>query len=449
MSGLGHLLAEIRETRAMRHVGRIASTDQNTAVLTGLGGHASVGDLVRFAPSGSGRRGEVIAVGRDDLTVLCEAGAKGLRVGDRAILEGSPLLYPCKAWIGRILDPFGGPLDGAPLKRGGIPRTIYGDPPAPMGRKRLGARMETGLRLFNTILTIVKGQRIGLFAGSGVGKTTLLAKLARGIDAEIVVIALVGERGREVREFVERALGPAGLARSVVVAATSDRSPLERKRCLPAAVTIAEHFRDEGANVLLIADSVTRFAEAHREIALAAGEPATLGGHPASMVSAVTQLTERTGPGASGTGDISAIFSVLVAGSDMEGAVADTLRGVLDGHFVLDREIAERGRFPAVDVSRSVSRALPEAASEEENALIADARGMLTAYERAELMIQSGLYAAGSDPLVDRAMQVRPALERFFTQSEALDTHESFRALGGCLSPATAADTGENAGHGG
>ncbi len=224
--------------------------------------------------------------------------------------------------------------------------------------------------VLNTLLPIVAGQRLGLFAGSGVGKSRLLGQLARNMEADVVVVALIGERGREVNEFVTRVLGGEGMRCAVVVAATSDQSALTRRRCAWAAMSVAEHFRDTGRNVLLLADSVTRFAEAHREIAVAAGEAPALRGYPPSVAPLITALCERAGPGAAGQGHITAVFSVLVAGSDMEEPVADILRGVLDGHVVLSRDIAERGRFPAIDVGRSVSRSLPDAATAAENTLL-------------------------------------------------------------------------------
>jgi flagellum-specific ATP synthase len=262
-----------------------------------------------------------------------------------------------------------------------------------------------------------------------VGKTTLLAQLTRGIEADVVVIALVGERGREVRDFLSRALGQEGLSRAVVVASTSDTSHMARRRCLPAAMTVAEHFRDAGRHVLLLADSVTRFVEAHREIALSAGEKPVLEGYPPSIVPAITSLCERAGPGVAGTGDITAIFSVLMAGSDVDGVVADTMRGVLDGHVVLERTIAERGRFPAVDVLRSVSRSLPEAASPDENALIADVRTLLSLHDRSEVMVQAGLHVPGADPLIDRALALQPKLDAFFGSVEHDRAAASFAAL--------------------
>jgi len=279
------------------------------------------------------------------------------------------------------------------------------------------------------MLPLVRGQRIGLFAGSGVGKSSLLAAMARGVAADVVILALVGERGREVREFVEETLGPDGMQRSIVVAATSDQSPTQRRRCLWTAMTIAEYFRDQGQHVLLLADSVTRFAEAHREVAVASGEMPALRGYPASTAHTITALCERAGPGGGGQGDITAVFSVLVAGSDMEGPIADILRGVLDGHVVMDRHIAERGRFPAIDLTKSVSRSLPGAASSEQNAIIMAVRRLIAKYEQSEMMVKAGLYKEGSDPELDQALQIWPELETFWT-TESDSVEGSFSRLG-------------------
>jgi flagellum-specific ATP synthase len=283
---------------------------------------------------------------------------------------------------------------------------------------------------FNTVLPIVRGQRVGLFAGSGVGKSMLLGHLARHMQADVVVIALIGERGRELREFVEHVLGPEGMRRAVIVAATSDRSPLIRRRCAWAAMAVAEFFRDQGQQVLFLADSITRFAEAHREVATAAGEMPALRGFPASTSHLIMSLCERAGPGEDGSGDITALLTVLVAGSDMEEPIADILRGVLDGHVVLDRQIAERGRYPAIDLLRSVSRSLPRAATEEENALISSARGLLGSYARSETMIKAGLYSEGSDPGLDQAIKIWPELDGFLADKEAVSAKNSFARLG-------------------
>ena len=243
------------------------------------------------------------------------------------------------------------------------------------------------------------------------------------------MIALIGERGREVNEFLNRTLGPEGMARSVIVAATSDQPAMLRRRCTPAAMCVAEHFRDQGKQVLFLADSITRLAEAHRETALAGGETPALRGFPPSVTPLITGLTERAGPGRAGQGAITSVFTVLVAGSDMDEPIADILRGVLDGHIVLSRDIAERGRFPAIDVGRSVSRALPEAASAEENRLISEARQLLGAYERSEVMVRAGLYSEGADPLLDQAVRAWPELDQFFASAETQGIANSFDKL--------------------
>lgn len=428
------LLSELGEIRVVHTLGRVLAVSQSTLSVSGLDRRAGLGDqvIVRGARTRTG--GEIVALGAGTAAVLPEGGTDGLAIGDEVELCGGASVAPDDSWIGRIIDSRGYPLDARPLMRGPVARPLRSGPPPAARRQGMGARMETGTAVFDTLLPLARGQRIGLFAGSGVGKSTLLGKFARGVAADVVVIALVGERGRELREFTERVLGPAGLERSLVVTATSDESPLARRRCAWTAMTVAEHFRDRGAQVLLLMDSVTRFAEAHREIAFAAGETAALRGYPPSLSPAIMSLAERAGPGLRGGGDITAVFSVLVAGSDMEEPVADILRGVLDGHVVMDRQIAERGRFPAIDLLRSVSRSLPEVATEEENALIAKARRLLGAWDRAEMMIQAGLYAKGSDPLVDEAIRVWPALDGFLSEDSPADgIVGSFRRLRDCL----------------
>ena len=437
MSGVfDGLLSELEEIRAVHCLGRVLVISQGTLSVSGLDRRAGLGDQVLVRGTRACAGGEIVALGSGTAAVLPEGGTEGLAIGDPVELRGAVAIAPDDSWVGRIVDSLGKPLDGRPLMRGPVARPLRPGPPPAAGRRRLGARLETGTAVFDTLLPLVRGQRIGLFAGSGVGKSTLLGKFARGVAADVVVIALVGERGRELREFTERVLGPFGMERSVVVTATSDESPLARRRCAWTAMTVAEHFRDRGAQVLLLMDSVTRFAEAHREIALAAGETPALRGYPPSLSHAVMSLAERAGPGPAGAGDITAVFSVLVAGSDMEEPVADILRGVMDGHVVMDRRIAERGRFPAIDLLRSVSRSLPDAASEEENALIARARRLLGAWDRAEMMIQAGLYAKGTDPLVDEAIRVWPALDGFLAEdSPAEGLAGSFRRLADCLRP--------------
>ncbi|MFB2594951.1 FliI/YscN family ATPase [Paracoccus sp. p4-l81] len=432
MDELAALAGDISGLSAMRIWGRIYAILGGTVEIKGLSDHAAIGDRVLIV-TGSGRRigAEVVALRDRITTVLPEGSADGVAVGNRARLIGALEIAPHDSWIGRILDPSARPLDGQPLRRGGMARPLRASPPPAATRQRLGARLDTGLAVFNTLLPLVRGQRIGLFAGSGVGKSSLLAQMARGLTADLVVIALVGERGRELREFVETVLGPEGMRRAIVVVATSDQPALVRRRCALTAITIAEHFRDRGLHVLFLADSVTRFAEAHREIAVAGGEAPSLRGYPPSTSGAIMTLAERTGPGPEGAGDITAVFTVLVAGSDMDEPVADILRGTLDGHVVMDRAIAERGRFPAIDVLRSVSRSLPGAASDAENALIAQARRLLGVYAGAEMMVRAGLYTPGADPVVDRAIAVWPALDAFV--GETGDVAASFARLAECL----------------
>ncbi len=434
---LSQLAARIGTIDTVYPVGRVVGLADLTVTVSGLADQVGLGDRVRIV-SRTARRleGEVLCIrgGPGGLVeVLPAEPPAGLFMGDRVLVLGPARLAPDRTWLGRIVDPDGQPLDGTPLFPGRDPRAVTAVPPPAATRRGLGGRIDTGLAAFNTVLPIVRGQRVGLFAGSGVGKSTLLGLLARNLAADVVVVALVGERGRELGHFVKSVLGADGMRRAVVVTATSDQSAMQRRRCALSAMTVAEHFRDRGLHVLLIVDSITRFAEAHRDIALASGEAVGPGGFPASMPQQIMALAERAGPGTGAMGDITAVFSVLVAGSDMEGPVADTLRGTLDGHVVLSRRIAERGRYPAIDLLKSVSRSLPEAATEAENALIGDARAVLGAYEQAELMVQSGLYVAGADAATDRAIRCWPALDAFLGRTRREGIADSFAALGAAL----------------
>ena len=429
-TGLASLGAEISDLRAARVIGRVTSVSGTVLQVSGLAGAGRLGDrLCILRGQGGALWGEVVQLAPESVTMLPDESPVGVSLGDPVQLHGAAQIAPGDHWIGRVIDPYGRPLDGRPLMRGVAARPLHAAPPAPAQRGRLGARLETGMAVFNTMLPIVRGQRVGLFAGSGVGKSRLLGHLGQHMQADVVVFALIGERGRELREFIETVLGPEGMARAVVVAATSDRAPLVRRRCAWTAMSVAEHFRDQGRDVLLLADSITRFAEAHREVATAAGELPSLRGFPASTAHTIMSLCERAGPGAAGQGTITAILSVLVAASDMDEPVADILRGVLDGHVVLDRTIAERGRYPAIDLLRSVSRSLPEAASAEENALIAQARRLLGAYDRSEPMLRAGLYTEGSDPELDIAVRAWPDLDAFIGEPEALSCQNSFDRL--------------------
>ena len=432
---LTDLLPEVARLKPSKWVGKIREIGRGTLCVSGLSNIVGLGDLVEIhAHSGAVQTGEVLQIDGQNLIVLPDGVVDGLRINDAVHHLGKNEIAPHFSWLGRIVDPYGKAMDGSAVLSGADAKPLRGLPINPSERRGFGHRLETGLAVFNTILPLVRGQRIGLFAGSGVGKSTLLGRLATGVQADVVVIAMIGERGREVREFVEKILGKAGMRRAVVVAATSDQSPLARRRCAWAGMAVAEYFRDQGQHVLFLADSITRFADAHREVALATGELATLRGYPPSTAHEITALCERAGTGFGFTGYIMAVFSVLVAGSDMDEPVSDILYGVLDGHVVLDRSIAERGRFPSIDLLRSVSRSLPLAASEQENELIRRARKLLGSYEQNQMMIRAGLYTIGTDVEIDEAIAVWPKLDSFIAANEPAGILESYARLAGCMS---------------
>ena len=352
-------------------------------------------------------------------------------------------LAPCDGWLGRVIDPLGQPIDGrGVLPLGSNPRPVRADPPAATSRARLGERLDLGVAALNLFATCRAGQRLGLFAGSGVGKSTLLAMLARNTVCDVAVLALVGERGREVREFLEDDLGPEGLARSVIVTATSDTSPLMRREAAYAAMTVAEHFRDQGKSVLLLMDSVTRFCLALREIGLSAGEPPATRGYPPSVFAELPRLLERAGPGPEigatpghQPGQITALFTVLVEGDDHNEPVADAVRGILDGHVVLDRRIGEAGRYPAVDVLRSLSRTVPGCLRPPERDLVRRARSLLATYAEMADLVRLGAYKAGADPAVDEAVALAPRIEQVLHQDRAANSSldASFAALAAAM----------------
>ncbi|MBU2981207.1 FliI/YscN family ATPase [Lentibacter algarum] len=427
---LNHLSATLAKLDSIQAIGRVCAVEQGVLQISGLHSHARHGDQVRITlKSGRELTGEVLKLEAGRLFALPEGTPEGVSLGDPVTLEEPAALSPCDAWIGRVIDPTGRPLDGRPLKRGDLSCQIKAAPVPASERALLGARLATGKAVFDTMLPVVEGQRIGLFAGSGVGKSSLLAHFAKHLEADVVVLALIGERGRELAEFVQHSLGEEGMRRTVIVTATSDQSPLMRRRCAWAAAAVAEHFRDQGKHVLFLADSLTRFAEAHREVAAATGELPTMRGYPPSLSHMLMALCERAGPGRVGSGAITAVFTVLVAGSDMDEPVADILRGVLDGHCVLDRDIAERGRYPAIDLLKSISRSLPRAANEEENTLIERARALLSTYEKAEIMINAGLYEKGRNSDLDAAVTVWEELDQFIAADVTQGIQASFNKL--------------------
>lgn len=433
LQSLDILTSTVARCPVVRRTGRIRALKGNTASVIGLSDIVSVGDKVAF-PSSASVAAEVISISADACQIMIDGYMDGLKIGQPVQFRGKHFLFPHESWLGRVIDCDGNALDGQPLLSGTEPVSLQATPPSATQRRALGERLDTGQALFNTLLPIVRGQRVGIFSGSGVGKSSLLAAFARDMNADVVVIGLIGERGREVNEFVHRVLGKKGLARSVVVAATSEQSALARRRAAFSAVTIAEYFRNQGQHVLLMMDSVTRLAEAHREIATAAGESVAMRGFPPSMVPLLAGFAERAGPGIDGIGDITALFTVLVSGSDMDEPVADTLRGLLDGHIVMSRDIAERGRFPAVDILQSVSRSLPEAATSEQNALIVETRKALSLYEDSEIMIRSGLYQPGSNAKLDLAAMQFPNVDTFASKRSEGSIEKDFELLKVCLS---------------
>ncbi len=336
--------------------------------------------------------------------------------------------------LGRVIDPLGQPLDGLGpvVTRKRYP--VHRVPPAAMERPRIDQPLPFGVRAIDGLLTVGRGQRIGIFAGSGVGKSTLLGSIARGSDADVNVVALIGERGREVREFIERDLGAEGLARPVVVVATSDQPAVVRLKGALGATAVAEYFRDQGARVMLMMDSVTRFAWAQREIGLAIGEPPTTRGYTPSVLAALPQLLERAGT--SPRGSITGLYTVLVDGDDMNEPIADAARSILDGHLVLRRDLAARGHYPAIDVLESVSRVMPDIVDERHRRTARAIREMMAVYRASEDLIQLGAYVAGSNPAVDRAIQRRPAIQEFLLQ--APDERVAWEAMMARLEPLAA-----------
>jgi FliI/YscN family ATPase len=316
--------------------------------------------------------------------------------------------------LGHVIDGLGRVID-APLDVSGLPRvSVDGSPPSPLARRSISESLPTGVRVVDGLMTLGKGQRIGLFSGSGVGKSTLLGSIARGTRADVVIVALVGERGREVGEFIEQTLDDQTRQRSIVVAATSDAPALERLKAAHTASSLAEYFRDRGLDVLLVMDSITRVARAQREVGLAAGEPPARRGYPPSVFAMLPRLLERAGQGERGS--ITAIYTVLVEGDELDEPIADEVRGVLDGHIVLSRELAERGHYPAVDVGASLSRVMERVASAEQVSAARSVRALLAAHEAKRDLLAMGAYAKGSDPLVDQALQRWTEVQSFLRQ---------------------------------
>lgn len=417
-SDLTHKIANQDGTRIGGRVGAVSGL-----VLRVVGLERALGLGQRCAVLGRGGPvlGEVVGVTEAGADVLPFGRWDGVGIGDQvALVADSDLIHPDESWIGHVVDALGRPLGQADgFRLGEAPRPMKGRPPQAFARKRVGDKLATRIKVLDIFTPLCRGQRMGVFAGSGVGKSTLMAMLARHSEAEVIVIALVGERGREVQEFIQEDLGAEGLARSVVVVATGDEPPLLRRQAAWTATAVAEYFRDRGKQVLLLLDSVTRFAMAQREIGLAGGEPPTAKGYPPTVFAELPQLLERAGPGESGSGDITGLYTVLVDGDDLNEPIADAVRGILDGHIVLDRRIAEQDRYPAVNIAKSISRMLPDCHDAVEFTIMQAARRALARYGDMEDLIRIGAYRPGSDPETDAAIRFFASARRFLSQRKA------------------------------
>jgi flagellum-specific ATP synthase len=375
---------------------------------------------------------EVVGFSGANALLMPFATLEGVRRGCRAIVTAAPAaVRPAPSWLGRVINAMGEPIDGkGPLPAGPAPYPFRNPPPPAHARRRVGATLDLGVRALNTFITCCRGQRMGVFAGSGVGKSVLMSMLARNVVAAISVIGLIGERGREVQEFLQDDLGEVGLARSVVVVSTSDEPALMRRQAAYLTLAIAEYFRDLDKDVLVLMDSVTRFAVAQREIGLSAGEPPTAKGYTPTVFTELPRLLERAGPGV-GAGTITGLFSVLVDGDDHNEPVADAVRSILDGHVVMERAIAERGRYPAINVLKSVSRTMPRAADQAYLPVLTRARRVMATYADMEELIRLGAYRAGSSAEVDEAIRLHRPLEEFLAQGkeEATSLGQGYQRL--------------------
>jgi flagellum-specific ATP synthase len=431
------LAEQIADLDGVEIYGRVVGVRGLMVEVAGALSAMSVGSRVIIETPQRDIAAEVVGFSGDLALMMPFGPLEGVRRGCRAIVSNAGgVVRPSAGWLGRVVNALGEPIDGkGPLRLGPSPYPLRNPPPPAHARQRVGAPLDLGVRALNTFITCCRGQRMGIFAGSGVGKSVLLSMLARNVAADVSVIGLIGERGREVQEFLQDDLGAEGLARSVVVVATSDEPALMRRQAAYMTLTVAEYFRDEGKDVLTLMDSVTRFAIAQREIGLSAGEPPTAKGYTPTVFTELPRLLERAGPGTD-QGSITGIFTVLVEGDDHNEPVADAVRAILDGHIVMERAIAERGRYPAINVLRSVSRTMPRAADPAFLSVITKARQTMATFADMEELIRLGAYRPGSSAEVDEAIGLHEPLEDFLRQAkdEASSLQEGYARLAEILS---------------
>jgi flagellum-specific ATP synthase len=419
-------------------VGKVSNVKGLLIEVTGIAQFASIGSSCDIKNRENRNiHAEVVGFQGDKTLVMPFKDVVGIGAGCEVYLKSvEQVIYPCDEWRGRVINCFGEPIDNkGPLPKGLTPYFLKADAPPAHARKRVKDKLNMGVRAVNTLTTCCVGQRLGVFAGSGVGKSMMLAMFTKFASTDVKVIGLIGERGREVQEFIEDYLGEEGLKNAVVIVATSDESALAKRQAAYVMMAVSEYFRDQKKEVLMMIDSITRFAMAQREIGLSSGEPPTTKGYTPSVFVELPKLLERAGTGTSQQGSITALVSVLVEGDDNNEPIADAVRAILDGHIVLDRAIAARGRFPAIDVINSISRTMPMCNDEYQNALITEAKKLISSYNDMSDMIRIGAYKHGSDPDVDKAIQYHQPLEKFLGQDykQGDDMESSYEKLAACI----------------
>ena len=431
------VIQELSSLNACKYYGKVTAIQGLFIEVGGIKADLSIGDRCAIYNNIGNRVScELVSFRETRLIFMPYGSLEGIGLGCRVEVENAaPVIYPHLSWLGRTINAFGEPIDGkGVLIKGDKAFHIKASPPPAQSRDRVKGKVDLGVKAVNTFNTICRGQRMGIFAGSGVGKSTLMSMMARNTSSDISVIGLIGERGREAKEFVEDVLGEKGLEKAVLVLATSDESPLMRRQAAYTTMAVAEFFRDLNKDVLCMMDSVTRFAMAQREIALSIGEPPASKGYTPSVFAELPKLLERAGPGA-GTGTITGLFTVLVDGDDHNEPIADAVRSILDGHIVLDRSIAERNRYPAINILKSISRTMPDCNTDEQNKIVSKARRYIASYEDMAELIRLGAYKKGSNREVDEAIFYYPKIEKFLSQSKTdnISLEECYKTLGEIL----------------